>query len=226
MIPRPGANRRLRVLAAWRLVLLALPACAPSAPAIEDVSPHKGDGGVAGDAPIKITFDRAMDRESVSTRFQLSPAISGCSVSRCPVTWKDRTMVFSHLAYEFQPDNKYTVRLRPGYRDTSGHANDIEHSWEFHTHTAPSLHSANPPAGAKDVAPDIDITLQFSRAMQVPRQQQLKLVDSESEVAAAVPARVTLDPADASRLVVSPLTLLASRHRYRLLRSEEHTSEL
>ncbi|HXA43460.1 MAG TPA: Ig-like domain-containing protein [Candidatus Solibacter sp.] len=217
MIPRPGANRRLSALAALPLLLLALPACAPSAPAIEDVSPHKGDGGVAGDAPIKITFDRAMDHESVSTRFQLSPAIEGCSVSRCPVTWKDRTMVFSHPAYEFQPDTKYTVRLRPGYRDTSGHANDIEHSWEFHTDTAPSLQSANPPAGAKGVAPDIDITLQFSRAMQVPRQQQLKLVDSESDAAAAVPARVTLDPADASRLVVSPLTLLASRHRYRLL---------
>src|SRR5258708_28630700 len=148
MIPRPGANRRLRVLAALPLLLLALPACAPSAPAIEDVSPHKGDGGVAGDAPIKITFDRAMDRESVSTRFQLSPAISGRSVSRCPVTWKDRTMVFSHLAYGFQPDNKYTVRLRPGYRDTSGHANDIGHSWALHTATAPALQSADPPSRA------------------------------------------------------------------------------
>ncbi len=131
-------------------------------------------------------------------------------------------MIFSHPAYEFQPDTKYTVRLSPGYSDTSGHANDIEHSWEFHTDTAPALQSTNPSAEAKGVAPDIDITLQFSRAMQVPRQQQLKLTDSESDTTAAVPARVTLDPTDASRLVVSPLTLLASRHRYRLLVTSDY----
>jgi len=222
MIPRQGARRRFRVLAAFPLLLLALPACAPSAPAIEDVSPHKGDGGVAGDAPIKVTFDRAMDRESVSTRFQVSPAIAGCSSLRCPVTWKDRTMIFSHPANEFQADTKYTVSIKPGYRDSSGRTNEIEHSWEFHTDTAPSLQSTNPAADATGVPPDVDITLQFSRAMQVPREHQLKLIDSESDTAAAVLARVTLDPGDASRLVVSPFSLLASRHRYRLLLTSDY----
>ncbi len=222
IIPRPGAYRRFRALAALPLLLLALPACAPSAPAIEDVSPHKGDGGVAGDAPIKVTFDRAMDRESVSARFQLSPSIAGCSSLRCPVTWKDRTMIFSHPANEFQADTKYSVLIKPGYRDTSGHSNEIEHSWEFHTDTAPSLQSTNPAADGRGVPPDIDITLQFSRAMQVPREHQLKLIDSESDTAAAVLARVTLDPNDSSRLVVSPLTLLASRHRYRLLLTSDY----
>ena len=222
MSPRPGANRRLRALAALPMMLLLLPACAPSAPAIEDVSPHKGDGGVAGDAPVKITFDREMNHESVTTRFDISPAVVGCSMLRCPVIWTGRTLVFSHPGNEFQADTKYTVRIKPGYRDTSGRANEIEHSWEFHTDTAPALQSTSPGFDATGVAPDADIALQFSRAMQVPRGQQLKLIDSESEIAAAVPVRVTLDPTDASRLVVSPLSLLASRHRYRLLLTSDY----
>jgi Tol biopolymer transport system component len=95
--------------------------------------------------------------------------------------------------------------------------NNIEHSWEFHTDTAPILQSSSPASDAKGVAPDLDITLQFSRSMQVPSQQQLKLIDAQSDIAAGVPCRVTLDPGDSSRVVVSPLRLLASRHRYRLL---------
>jgi hypothetical protein len=126
-------------------------------------------------------------------------------------------MVFSHPQNEFQADTKYAVRIRPGYRDAAGRVNNIEHSWEFHTDTAPALQATVPPADAPGVPPDVDITLQFSRAMQVPSQLQLKLIDSESDIAAAVPCRVILDPTDASRVVVSPLRLLASRHRYRLL---------
>jgi Tol biopolymer transport system component len=199
------------------LLLLALGACSPAAPAIEQVSPNKGEGSVAGDAQIKVTFDRAMDRQSVVSRFEVSPAVDGCDRGSCPITWDKHTMIFSHTVNEFRPDTKYAVRIKPGYRDAAGRVNNIEHSWEFHTDTAPMLQSSNPGSDAKGVAPDVDITLQFSRSMQLPSQQQLKLIDSQSDIAAGVPCRVTLDPGDSSRVVVSPLRLLASRHRYRLL---------
>jgi hypothetical protein len=205
-----------RVAAGFPLLLMALASCSPAAPAIEQVSPNKGEGNVAGDAPIKVTFDRAMDKASVVSRFEVLPAINGCDPQACPITWIDRTLVFSHAESEFHPDTKYTVRVKPGYRDSAGRVNNIEHSWEFHTETAPLLQSTNPGFDATRVDPEIDITLQFSRAMRVPSPLQLRLIDSESDISVGVPCHVSLDPGDASRVVVSPIALLASRHRYRL----------
>src|SRR5437870_10508095 len=127
-----------------------------------------------------------MDHQSVVSRFELSPAIDGCDPATCPISWSQHTMVFSHAANEFRPDTKYAVRIKPGYRDAAGRVNTIEHSWEFHTDTAPMLQSSNPGSDAKGVAPDGDISLQFSRSMQVPSQQQLKLIDSQSDIAAGV----------------------------------------
>lgn len=195
---------------------IGLTACSPSAPAIEDVSPHKGDGNVPGDAPIKITFDRPMDRGSVVSRFQLEPTLNTCTPSICPVSWNDRTMTFSHSRVEFQPDTRYQVRLKPGYRDTAGRVNNIEHAWEFRTESAPTLQSSTPAADATGVPPDADLVLQFSRSMQTPSTDELVLVDTEKDTATPVPFRVTLDPGDQSRVVVAPVRLLHSRHHYRL----------
>jgi hypothetical protein len=206
-----------RALVALPLVLLGLAACSPSAPAIEDVSPHKGDGGVAGDAPIKVTFDRPMERQSVSERLLIDPALQGCTPSACPITWVDRTLVLSHPKNEFRADTKYTVHIKPGYRDSVGRQNTIEHMWEFRTETAPTLQSSNPSADAKGVGPDVDVTLQFSRPMRAPTLEQLQLIDLASETSPAVPYRVSLDPGDQSRVVVAPVHLLRSRHRYRIV---------
>jgi hypothetical protein len=205
------------VLVALPLLLLALAGCSPSAPAIEDVSPHKGDGGVPGDAPIKVTFDRPMERQSVSTRLSIEPALIGCTPSACPITWVDRTLVFSHPRNEFRADTKYTVHIKPGYRDSAGRVNTIEHVWEFRSDTAPTLQSSNPGADAKGMGPDVDVTLQFSRPMRTPTQEQLQLIDLASETSPAVPYRASLDPGDQSRVVVAPVHLLRARHRYRVV---------
>jgi hypothetical protein len=206
-----------RALAFLPLVLIGLAACSPSAPAIEDVSPHKGDGGVAGDAPVKVTFDRPMERQSVSSRLFIEPALIGCTPNACPINWVDRTLVFSHPKNEFRADTKYTVHIKPGYRDTAGRVNTIEHIWEFRTETAPTLQSSNPAADAKGVGPDVDITLQFSRPMRTPTTEQLHLIDLASETSPAVPYRASLDPTDQSRVVVAPVHLLRSRQRYRVV---------
>ena len=206
-----------RVLLALPMVVAGLAACSPSAPAIEDVSPHKGDGGVPGDAPIKVTFDRPMDRESVSSRLLIEPALVGCTASDCPINWLDRTLVFSHPKNEFRADTKYTVHIKPGYRDSAGRVNTIEHVWEFRTETAPTLQSSSPGADATGVDPDVDVTLQFSRPMKTPTPEQLQLIDLGSETTPAVPYHASLDPTDPSRLVVAPVRLLHSRHRYRVV---------
>jgi Tol biopolymer transport system component len=211
-----------RALVAVPMVLLGLAACSPSAPAIEDVSPHKGDGGVAGDAPIKVTFDRPMDRQSVSSRLKLDPALTGCTPSACPITWQDRTLVFSHPRNEFRADTRYTIHIKPGYRDSTGRVNTIEHIWEFRTETAPTLQSSNPGTDARAVAPDVDITLQFSRPMRTPTSEQLQLIDLASEAAPAVPYHASLDPGDLSRVVIAPVHLLRSRHRYRIVLTSDY----
>jgi hypothetical protein len=215
----PAATTFLAFLAA---AAIGLAACSPSAPAIEDVSPHKGDGNVPGDAPIKVTFDRPMDRRSVETRFQLEPALTSCTASVCPVSWNDRTMTFSHPKVEFQPDTRYQVHIKPGYHDTAGRVNNIEHVWEFRTESAPALQSSMPAADATGVAPDGDLILQFSRPMQPPSPDHLKLVDPEPNLPAPVPFRASLDPADQSRVLVAPVHLLHSRHRYQLLLSADY----
>jgi Tol biopolymer transport system component len=53
--------------------------------------------------------------------------------------------------------------------------------------------------------------------MQMPSSQQLKLIDSESDIAAGVLCHITLDPTDPTKVVIAPLKLLASQHHYRLL---------
>jgi hypothetical protein len=209
-------------LAILPVVAIGLAACSPSAPAIEDVSPHKGDGNVAGDAPIKVTFDRPMDRHSVEFRFQLEPALTSCTASICPVRWNDRTLTFSHPQVEFQPDTRYQVHIKPGYRDAAGRVNNIEHVWEFRTESAPALQSSTPAADATGVAPDADLILQFSRPMQTPTSDHLKFVDPETNLPAPVPYRVTLDPGDQSRVLVAPVHVLQSRHHYRLSLSADY----
>jgi hypothetical protein len=210
------------VLAVLAVAAISLGACSPSAPAIEDVSPHKGDGNVPGDAPIKVTFDRAMDRPSVESRFQLDPELTTCTPSTCPVTWTDRTMTLTHTKVEFQPDTRYQVHIKPGYRDTAGRVNNIEHVWEFRTESAPTLQSSTPLADATGVPPDSDLILQFSRPMQTPTSDHLKFVDPETDLIRPVPFRVSLDPGDQSRVVVAPVQLLRSRHRYRLILNADY----
>src|SRR2546422_4549739 len=56
-------------------------ACALNPPRIVSIAPGREATDVATDQPITITFDRAMNHESVERRFGLSPPFPGCSGS-------------------------------------------------------------------------------------------------------------------------------------------------
>jgi hypothetical protein len=188
---------------------LGLSGCLGSPPAIERVQPAKGEAGVAPDAPIVITFDRAMDHQSVESRLEVQPGIPGCSPSGCLALWRDRTLTLAHSDHEFVPNTRYRVVLRPGYHDTAGAVNSYQHSWQFTTEEAPTLRSSTPASGATGVAPDVDIVLQFSRAM-------LPVGPDQVRIEPAVPFHLAPDPGDAGRIVVSPLRLLRPDTRYTL----------
>jgi hypothetical protein len=195
---------------------LALSACLPSAPAIENVSPYKGQGGVAGDAAVSVTFDRAMDRASVEDRFELKPGLDGCDRSSCPLTWTGSTFSMSHPGHPFSSDTKYRVFVHPGYRDAGGQVNTVEHVWEFRSETAPVLQSATPGAGATGLAADTDVVLRFSRAIQPPSSTQLTLRPTASVTDPTIDYHLSTSANEPTLLTVSPLRPLRPNSAYRL----------
>src|SRR3989441_2871320 len=142
-------------------------ACALNPPRIVTISPGRARPDVATDQPITITFDRAMNHESVERRFGLSPALPGCSGSNsCHFAWSGNTLTFIHAHVNFDVSSAYQVSMHAGYADATGQQNGLEHSWRFITEGRPALVAVDPPDNATAVAPDRNIVLSFSRPMQ------------------------------------------------------------
>ena len=208
----------MRLRASWLLPLAVVAAlataCGPDGPAIQEVSPSKGETNVAGDAPMRITFNHDMDRQSVESRVLLAPAIAGCDTSTCPLAWSGRTLTLSHTGLQFAPSTKYRVTLKPGYRDTAGRTEGLEHFWEFTTESAPTIAAVTPADGSTGVAVDADIAVQLSRGAMVPAAAAVTIVADADPLPVAY--RAAIAPDDARRLVLSPLRLLRPRTRYTL----------
>jgi len=184
--------------AAVLLVLLlsaALLAGCDSPPQILDISPGRGAREVPTNQPVRIHFDRPLDRASVASRFSLKPKVSG------QVDWEAaNTLVFRHETLE--PSKQYLVSLVGGYRDAAGNVNGLNHSWSFQTESAPELRSTTPAQGEAQVDPASYLNLAFSREM-----------DAESFRGAvtfspAVPYAVRSDPNDGNRILIAPRSLL------------------
>ncbi|HEV1997688.1 MAG TPA: Ig-like domain-containing protein [Candidatus Dormibacteraeota bacterium] len=205
----------MRIRATWLLplgLLAAFTSCGPAGPAIQEISPAKGEANVAGDAPIKITFNHDMDRASVEARFVLRPPIDGCDPATCPVKWNGRTLTMAHPLHQFAANTRYRVTLKPGYRDNGGQVEGLEHFWEFTTESAPGVGAVTPSDGSTGVAVDADITVQLTRSVLVPAPPALSLIAEADPVPVAY--RVAIAPDDSRRLVVSPVGLLRPRTRY------------
>jgi len=137
----------IRALARSTFVALALPALSlpllllacQSPPQILEISPGKGALDVPTNAPVRIRFDRSLDRGSVAARFSLSPRVDG------QIAWEaGNTLVFHHDTLD--PNTQYQVRLDAGYRDSQGNVNGFVHSWTFQTEGPPTLRSSSPSA--------------------------------------------------------------------------------
>ena len=141
-------------------------ACALNPPRIVSISPGREATDVATNQAITITFDRAMNHESVEQRFGLSPALPGCSESKnCHFAWSGNTLTFIHAHVNFDVSTAYQVSMHAGYADATGQQNGLEHSWHFVTEGRPALVTVDPPDNATAVAPDRNIVLSFSRPM-------------------------------------------------------------
>lgn len=151
--------------------------------------------------PVKITFDRAVDKASVASRFRLEPSAAGV------VGWPSPTlMVFSHAP--LRSATQYRVVLDPGYRDLAGNVNSLRHGWPFRTEPPPGLAASDPTPGERDVDPAAYITLSFSREMDAHS------LAGAVTLSPAVELAVRTDPADARRVILAPQSLLTPNLDY------------
>ena len=207
-----GSGRKRGLLASL-LVLLVLPllqlAC-DSPPQILEISPGRGARDVATNAPIRIHFDRALDRQSVASRFSLRPKVSG------EITWETpNTLVYRHDTLD--PNTQYTVSLSAGYRDAAGNANGFNHGWSFQTELPPDLRGTTPGQGDGQVDPATYLGLSFSREMS-PDTFRGAVTFSPS-----VPFSVRPDPGDARRVLIAPKSLLEPQTAYSVSISSDAT---
>ena len=146
---------------------MAATACAINPPRIVAISPGRDSQDVATNQEVRITFDRAMNHQSVESRFELQPRLTGCDASPrdCHFAWTGNTLVFLHTRINFDVSTQYSVRLSAGYADSSGQANTLDHSWRFSTEARPSLASVDPADNSTSVPLDRNIVLSFSRPM-------------------------------------------------------------
>ncbi len=144
----------------------ALASCALNPPRIVSITPSREVTDVPSNQTISIGFDRPMNHESVEQRFDLAPALSGCSGSKsCRFAWTGNTLMFIHTHVNFALSTQYTVSMHAGYADASGQQNTLDHSWRFKTEGPPALTSVDPSDNASGIAPDRNIVLTFSRPM-------------------------------------------------------------
>lgn len=95
------------------------------------LSPADGTDGVPITTPIRLTFSRPMDTDSVEARFYIEPTVAGHLV------WEGREATFwpySALA----PDTPYTVTIGAGSASQRGGVLKEDYRWHFRTR-APDL---------------------------------------------------------------------------------------
>src|SRR5437868_894583 len=194
------------------LVACLLAACALNPPRIVSISPSRDVTDVAANQPISIGFDRPMNHESVERRFDLAPALPGCSGSKnCRFAWSGNTLMFIHTHVNFALTTQYTVSMHAGYADASGQQNTLDHSWRFKTEGPPALTSVDPSDNASAVATDRNIVLSFSRPMRADTMQAAVQLSPDT------PFLMRSRPGgDGSQFEIIPTSLLQPNQSYTL----------
>jgi Big-like domain-containing protein len=184
-------------------VLLSLTACGSGPPQIVDYSPQRGSVDISTAAPIRISFDHAVDQPSVESRLRLVPTTAGT------VRWlSPRQLVYEHET--LSPRTTYEVVLDAGYRDAAGNTYSLRHHWSFVTEGPPSFAASTPSNADNGVDPAAYLYLVFSRAMNVASMK------SAVTIAPPVPFNVRFDPTDSRRAIIAPSELLAPNTAYQI----------
>ncbi len=196
-------NLRLIAAAGVGSVLLTLTACGGSPPQIVDYSPLRAAIDVSTAAPIRISFDHAVDQPSVESRLRLAPNTSGT------VRWLGPAeLVYDHAT--LRTSTIYEVILDAGYKDLAGNTYSLRHHWSFTTEGPPAVASSTPADGDSGVDPAAYLTMDFTREMDAAT------LGSALTFNPTVPFSVRLDPTDGRRAIIAPSELLAPGSKYQL----------
>jgi Big-like domain-containing protein len=188
-------------IAAAVLVLCALSACGGSPPQIVDYSPERGAIDVSTAAPVRITFDHDVDKESVASRLSLLPATDGNVVWLGP-----RQLEYQHAT--LRPSTAYEVVLLEGYKDLAGNAYSLRHHWSFTTEGPPTVTGSIPANNQSDVDPASYLSIDFTREMDA------STLEGAITIEPFVRFSARLDPTDGRRAVLAPDALLEPSTTY------------
>jgi WD40 repeat protein len=196
---------RQKYLSTALLTLLAstllLAACGGNPPQIVDYGPPRGAIDISTMAPIRVTFDHAVDQPSVESRIHLLPVTTG------NVRWlSNRQLVFQHET--LRTLTTYEVVIEPGYKDLAGNTYSLRHHWLFTTEGPPTLAGSTPANAESGVDPAAYLAINFSRTM------NLASMKSALAITPAVPFNVRLDPTDNRRAIIAPSQLLTPNTTY------------
>jgi len=194
---------RQAAIVAALLVWGALASCGGNPPQIVDYSPERGATDVSTAAPIRITFDHDVDKDSVEGRLSLVPA------TQASVRWANgHQLLYEHAT--LAPHTTYEVVLEAGYTDYAGNAYALRHRWSFVTEGPPSLAATTPGNNETGVDPASYLRLEFSRDMNAAS------LAGAISISPLVAFKVRLDPTDSRRVIVAPDSLLDAAKTYAL----------
>ena len=128
----------------------------PHAPVITNRVPAPGEE-LRADAPILISFDQPMDRQSVEFAFGIEPAIKG------DLSWSGNTLAFRPAQGALLRDAVYRVSINETARNAAGMA--IQEPALFRLRTVGYLEvtDVQPAVDAIGVAMDSDVIVAFNR---------------------------------------------------------------
>jgi hypothetical protein len=139
------------------------------APVVIFTTPSYGTQGVPKNIIVTVTFDEAMDPDTINdTTFTVetgSTAQPG-SVAYLP----DHNMAIWTPTFDFYSNTVYTGRLSTDIRDASGNRLQSEYTWTFQTGetsdgSPPTIDFNFPNIGALDVGINIDIVAGFTESL-------------------------------------------------------------
>lgn len=119
-----GRRRRRWWLAPVGAVLFLIIFFALAMPRVQSVQPAAGATGVPAEKPLRISFSRPMDRESVEVRFSVSPKVEG------ELRWQSSTLVYSP-SEGWPLGERISVRMRAGARSSLFLPMLRDQAWSF-----------------------------------------------------------------------------------------------
>lgn len=107
--------------------------------------------------PIEITFDEAMNQDSVTKNFSIQPVVDG------EFSWKNEGKILVFKPEKLEKNTEYSVVLQKGLKSSQGGILEQDVHFRFKTAGVVSVSSASPADSIGDVAVNSPIHIRFNQ---------------------------------------------------------------